>query len=91
MTKQEQMVEQLKAVAHLGNAIGKLYEELALVYSSVPPRDGVLLDVIGNRTASMMEALGDMLNATDSAVEDDEWLTPIFEEAHRIWPQSNQQ
>lgn len=41
----------------------------------------------GARTACQMEILGDILNGMD-AVDDaeDGWLSPVFEEAHRMFP-----
>lgn len=84
--KHKQVAAQAKAVAYLARELSELYGELEGIYAKEP--SAIILDMAGDRTASFMEKLGDMLNATDGAAEDNEWLTPIFEEAQRLWPQT---
>lgn len=81
----EQVGAQCNAVNHLATAIAQLYGDYAKIF-----HDGSaerLLEQVGKRTAAFMETLGDMLNATDSYSEDDDWLEPVFKEAQRRWPQ----
>lgn len=85
LDKREQVAMQCDSVVHMAKVIEKIYSGHATMF-----RDGaaeILLDQIGARTASFMEKLGGMLNATDSCTEDDDWMSPVFEEAHRLWPQ----
>lgn len=37
--------------------------------------------------ALTMETPGDILNGMDAAIEDDKWMDPIFDRAHKTWPQ----
>lgn len=46
-----------------------------------------LLDIVGQRTAHVMNVLGDILNDMDAVDDDaDGWMEPIFAEAQRLWP-----
>lgn len=83
--KCSQVADQCKAVAHLAAALVQLHVD----YENMM-RGGhidTLIDLVGDRTASFMETLGDMLNGMDAVSPDDEWMAPIFDEAHRLWPQ----
>lgn len=84
----DQVVKQCRAVVHLAKALAETHEGIAAIIEA--GHAGDLLDKVGRDTAFIMEALGDMLNEMD-AVDDqrDEWLTPVFEEAQRRWPQES--
>ena len=75
--------DQCRAVAHLANSFAEVYAARAAIVA----HDAKLSDLIGDASASAMEWLGDELNATDAATEDDGWLDPIFEAAQKRWPQ----
>lgn len=84
MDKQKQVIEQCKAVAHLAESLAKVHRDYIRIMDHSPS----LVEQVGQRTANFMEKLGDMLNAMDAVdPAEDAWLDPIFEEAHRLWPQ----
>lgn len=87
--KREQVAKQYKAVAHMARAIAAVHEDIgAIIADGTYGRDRQgFLDMIGRDSAARMEALGDILNGMD-AVDDaeDEWLSAVFGEAHRLWP-----
>lgn len=84
----EQVIAQSRVVAHLAKQIAIVHEQTSDAYNSVD-MSPTLIDLVGNRTASAMEALGDILNGMD-AVDDDEdgWTAPVFEAAQKLWPQT---
>jgi hypothetical protein len=86
--RREQVVKQLKAVAHLATALAEVSGQLAKGYAdpTAASFDGIV-EMTGERTAHQMEVLGDMLNGMDAVTDEDEWLTPIFDAAHKMWPQ----
>ena len=82
--KRNQVALQCRAVCHMATAIAQIYSDYEKMFL-----DGAaekLIDQVGARTASFMEDLGNMLNANDSCTEEDEWMEPVFREAHRLWP-----
>lgn len=85
-SKAEQVADQCKVVAYLAGIIAEINSDFEKIMRSGKADD--LVETWGKRTASFMEQLGDMLNATDSAMEDDEWTFPIFKRAQELWPQS---
>jgi hypothetical protein len=79
-----QVSKQCSAVRHLAAVIAAVYGDHARMFA-----DGAgeqIAERVGRRTAALMETLGDILNGMDAVTTDDDWLTPIFEEAHRRWP-----
>ena len=65
--------------------------ELAYIHSAL--RQGYargehdeILEIVGERTARLMEMLGDALKSMDAVDEYDSWLDRIFAEAHKRWP-----
>lgn len=68
--KQNQVIAQCKAVAHLASALAKIHNESADIYAQLdePPT----LDIVGERTAFFMEQLGDWLNEMDAVSEEDD-------------------
>lgn len=79
-----QVIAQCKVVSHLATALAGLYGDYAVLMESTGSTD--ILDQVGGRTASIMEALGNMLNGVDAVDVTDEWVNPIFAEAQRLWP-----
>lgn len=81
--KRDQVAKQCDAVAHLAKVIADLHVTLAGIVRS--GKSDALLNWTGQRTASLMENLGDVLNGMDSVTEDDAWMEPIFKEAQKRW------
>lgn len=79
-----QVADQCRAVAHMAEALAELHIVLAPLVAA-GHSDGILY-IQGERSASIMEQLGDMLNGMD-AVDDkaDGWIFPIMERANRIF------
>ena len=82
----EQVIAQSRVVAHLAKQLMIAHEETAQVYES-GEMSAVLIDIVGNRTAAAMEALGDILNGMDAVDEVEGWVDPVFEAAQELWPQ----
>ena len=82
--KREQVIRQHRVVAHLANSLSILHFELADLHRHT--REEGILEMVGARTARLMELLGDALNGMDAADPDDKWMDPIFERAHQFWP-----
>lgn len=79
-----QVANQCKVVAHLATAIAGVFSDYeAMFRDNAAP---LLIAQVGERSARLMETLGDILNGMDAATEEDEWTSPIFEEARRRWP-----
>lgn len=87
MNKQEQVTQQCKAVAHMATAIAQVHSDYEHILSG-RSHDDSFLEIVGRRTASFMEQLGNMLNAMDACEAEDRWMAPIFKEAQRRWPVS---
>ena len=83
--KRQQVLDQCKAVHHMAMVIMKLYEPSQLPSIYAAPNCTVL-DIAGRRTAELMEFLGDTLNGMDAVEYGDDWMTPIFERAHQMFP-----
>ena len=81
-----QVAKQCEAVAHLATTLAGVHKDYAMLF-----REGhatTLIDMVGERTAYLMETLGNILNGMDAVDEqEDAWLGPVFAEAHRLWPQ----
>lgn len=86
--KREQVADQCKAVHHLAGAIRELMEDYERMFRDENCHIDNLVPQVGGRTAVWMEKLGNMLNGCDAVTEGDEWLDPIFEKAHKLFPQS---
>lgn len=85
--KRAQVAAQCKVVAHLATALAEMHEDYAAMFQG--GRAGSAIDMVGERTAKLMETLGDILNGMDAASEEDEWTHPIFAEAQRLWPNAS--
>lgn len=74
--------QQCCAVVRLALAVAEVY----VAKASIVAHDESFTDQIGSASAAAMEWLGDELNSTDAATEDDEWIDQIFEAAQDRWP-----
>lgn len=83
-----QVAAQCDAVCHLAKALAEVHNDYAEMFRKGHAE--VLIDQVGERTARIMETLGDILNGMDAVSEEDERLNPIFEEAQRLWPQKSE-
>ena len=80
-----QVALQCDAVAHMADALVKLYRAKADLVRLVPHLAPV--SMMGQESASLMEALGDVLNNMDAVDEgEDAWMTPVFQTAHQMFP-----
>ena len=86
--KREQVAKQFDAVVHMARALIEVSEAYSKMLHAKEPGMDTLLDQIGDRSAGHMEILGDILNGMDACDDADEWLTPVFETAHKLWPQT---
>lgn len=87
--RRTQLIAQCKAVAHMARVLMLMHEDIAKMHTEMPcePLDG-LIDIGGERTAFLMEMLGDALNNMDAVDSDeDDWVNPVFHKAHQLWPQ----
>ena len=82
------VVAQYRVVAHLARQLALLSDDLALVFEN--GGHATILDMNGERSAGLMETLGDALNGMDAFTEEDEWTGPVFAEAHERWPKARQ-
>jgi len=87
--KREQVAKQLDAVAHLATVLAGVSKDYALMLRAERSPVWDLADMVGNRSAYQMEVLGDMLNNMDAVDDSDEWMTPIFDAAHKLFPQAD--
>lgn len=85
--KRQQVADQCRAVAHLAKAIWEVYSDKAKIFASDDKGPDKLVDLVGKWSAGHMERLGDILNGMDAVEEGDDWMIPIFEKAHRLFPQ----
>ena len=83
----QQIADQCRVVAHLARQIAAIHEQAGPCHAA-GRMSPFMLDVVGNRTAQLMEVLGDALNGMDAVDESDAWTDPIFRVAHATWPQS---
>lgn len=83
--KRAQLVAQCKAIVHLANTLSAVHGNLAKLYATT--ENDAHVDFVGDLTAARMETLGNMLNGMDAVTQEDEVLSPVFEAAHRLWPQ----
>lgn len=81
-----QIALQCKAVAHLATALAQVSADYAKMFEENVPAMADIADRVGQRSAKHMEILGDILNGMDAVDEEDDWLTPVFEKAHKLWP-----
>lgn len=83
--KRAQVVNQCRAVAHMATALASISSDYAGLFITAAHDN--IIEQVGKRTAEQMEILGNILNGIDAVdSKADEWMTPIFESAHRFWP-----
>lgn len=85
--KRRQVADQCRVVAHLAKAIWEVYSDKARLFASESKGPDDIVDLVGKWSAGHMEKLGDILNGMDAVEEEDDWTGPIFEKAHRLFPQ----
>jgi hypothetical protein len=82
----KQVADQCQLVAHLATALAGVHSDYERAI-----REGFMtptLDMVGARTASFMEQLGEMLNGMDAVLPEDRVFNPVFHEAHKRWPRT---
>lgn len=86
--KNKQASDQCRVVVHLAKALIEVFSEHARMLGerSVDDITPTTTEIIGRRSAAIMETLGDILNGMDAVSEDDGWVDPIFEKAQELWP-----
>lgn len=82
--KRQQVARQCEVVAHLASALASVHSDYMAILEAGAM--DTTLDVVGERTAALMQTLGDILNDMDAVTDDDEWTAPIFEQAQLLWP-----
>jgi hypothetical protein len=80
----DQIVAQCKVVAHLARALAQVNEDYATIFAGGSAE--TILNRVGQRAAAHMELLGDIINGMDAVTDEDKWMDPIFEAAHRLYP-----
>lgn len=84
----EQVVAQLRAVAHLAKQISTVHEQKADAYAEIAMEEG-FIDLVGYESAALMETLGNILNNMDAVDEDEDgWMEPVFKVAQATWPRA---
>ena len=87
--RREQVRLQCRAVAHLAKVLSSVFADYERMFAA-GALDG-LIDHVGDRSAGIMETLGDILNDMDAVGEpEDAWISPVFEKAHQMWPQPHE-
>lgn len=85
MELREQVAAQYRAVIHLCKALSSVHEQTVQLVEEF--YDEPFLRMVGERTAYIMEDLGNILNNMDAVdADEDDWMLPVFEEAHRLFP-----
>ncbi|GEC56757.1 hypothetical protein [Bradyrhizobium phage ppBeUSDA76-2] len=88
--KRKQAADQCRVVAHLATAIAQIHSDKGRWLSA--PRIGEsdsYIELVGKRSAELMETLGNILNGMDGVEDEDEWVNPIFDRAKEVWPIPN--
>ena len=83
ITRAEQVQRQYQAIARLARALAEVHEDIAPAVTHMKPG---MVEMIGKRSADIMETLGDILNGMDAVVEEDADLDPVFDMAHQMFP-----
>lgn len=84
MKKVDQVSAQFNVVQALAEHIQTIANELQEKIVEGMPESA--MDVLGNRSARLMEDLEDLSGALNGLEVDDEWMTPVFERAHELYP-----
>lgn len=84
ISKRQQVVDQCKAIVKMAENIVQIHKEYEEIFKTSQLDD--LIDLVGDRTAYIMENLGNILNGLDAVREDDAWIDSIFERSREIFP-----
>lgn len=88
MSRRSQAAKQCDVVAHLCRALIDVHEDRARILRTDSPAADGLVEITGDRTAYLMEMLGDVLSGMDAVdPKEDGWTDSIYAEAHQMWPQ----
>lgn len=82
----KQIAAQCNVVVHLSQALAEVHADYARMFAAGGKGPEDIAEIVGKRTATLMEQLGDILNGMDAVSEDDDWTAPIFAKAHELWP-----
>lgn len=88
--KMSQVANQCKVITHLAKAIAEIHIDYEKLFRDHPSNMDQIVDVVGERTANLMEVMGDFLNSIDAVTDDDDWTHPIFIKAQEMFPGSPQ-
>lgn len=83
--KRSQVADQCRVIAHLAKAIAGIHLDYERLFRDHPNLDQIV-DVIGERTANLMDVMGDFLNSIDAVTDEDNWTHPIFLKAQEMFP-----
>lgn len=83
INKAEQVQRQYQAVARLARSLADVHEEIG---PAIPHMNSGVVELMGKRSACIMETLGDILNGMDAATEDDADMDSIFDAARQMFP-----
>ena len=85
--KRTQVIAQFRAVVVLCAQIAEVHTQIADAMDRGPHLDD-LLDIHGKRSAGLIEHLGDVANGMDIVQPEDAWMEPIFDAAHKMFPET---
>ena len=86
MDKAKQVAQQYRAVAHMARCIAQVHSEIGATVEQMGP--DAPLDIMGQRSARLMELFGDVMNDMDIVESDDDWISPILRRAQETWPEA---
>lgn len=84
ITKRQQVAAQCDAVVMLATELARAHSDYAQLLQS--EHGDQILDIVGQRTAVLMEMLGDILYEMDAQGPHTDVLAPIYERAHKMFP-----
>lgn len=85
-SKAQQVAQQCKVVEELAHVIADIHHNYHRAFSKHPESVEAIVDIVGKRSARLMEAFGNILNGMDAAEEQHEWMDPIFRKAQEMFP-----
>jgi hypothetical protein len=84
--KRQQVADQCRVVAHMANVIASVHSDYARLFQDGAGMEG-LEDQVGERTAVLMNTLGDILNGIDAVDEADAWVNPVMARSREVFPE----
>ena len=87
--KRKQVSDQCPAIAHLAEIISKVHSGCAYLFASGSPMMTGLEDQVGERTACLLDYLGDVLNGMDAVDDGDEWIGEVLRMSREIFPEKD--